>query len=50
MNLYKATVEIYFASEPSEKLETLCDLLDSMTQTNTVICEIEDTGETAIFE
>ena len=50
MNLYKATVEIYFASKPSEKRETLCDLLDSMPQTNTVICKIEDTGETAIFE
>lgn len=45
MNLYKATVEIYFASKPSEEFATVCGILDELANTNTVICKIEDTGE-----
>lgn len=45
MNLYKATVEIYFASKKDEQYEVLNTLLDNMSNVNTNVKSIEDTGE-----
>lgn len=45
MNMYKAVIEVYFASAPNEEHEVLCDILDGMNNVNTNIKSIEDTGE-----
>ena len=45
MNLYEANITVYFASKPNEKYETLCAILDKMSNVNTSINLIEDTGE-----
>ena len=45
MNLYKATVDIYFASAPNKEEKTLCEIFDSMRNMNANIKSIEDTGE-----
>ena len=45
MNLYEANITVYFASKPNEEYETLCTILDKMSNVNTSINLIEDTGE-----
>lgn len=45
MNLYEANITVYFASKPNEEYETLYAILDRMSNVNTSINLIEDTGE-----
>ena len=45
MNLYEANITVYFASKPNEEYEILCAILDKMSNVNTSINLIEDTGE-----
>lgn len=45
MNLYEANITVYFASKPNEEYETLCAILDGMSNVNASINLIEDTGE-----
>lgn len=45
MNLYEANITVYFASKPNEEYETLCTILDEMSNVNISINLIEDTGE-----
>ena len=45
MNLYEANITVYFASKPNEEYKTPCAILDGMSNVNTSINLIEDTGE-----